>query len=194
MTIPLLLDVQSDLLGIIGQEAVAHAALIFASLAATFAFATGFMERVNNRWGQVIYVVFLGPLIGIAVYAVFRMYLWGTLLGAVTNNPLELALTKCPNNTPTPHVPVGSLSFYWACVNAITSNTVWIPFITVRTLSTSVFSLVLGFIISIGLLSLALTPGKRKPVRPYMIVFVVILLVILTIITGYFYRYYPFMS
>jgi hypothetical protein len=181
-------DVQSDLLGIIGQEAVAHAALIFASLTATFAFATGFKKQVKDRAGKVIYVGFLGPLVGIAVYAFFRMYLWGTLLGAVLNNPPDVALTKCK---PLPPLPVGSLSFYWNCVNTITSNTLDLNFITAPTLSTFFFSLGLGFLISIGLLVLVLSPDERKSAKCPLRITVVLLLLGLIAIAIASLCYYP---
>ena len=182
MAVTIVLNVQTDLLGIMGQEAVAHAALIFASLTAAFAFATGFKKKVDDRLGKLIYVGFLGPLIGIAIYAVFRMYLWGTLLGVVLDNPPALAFTKCLSVKPSVLIPVGSLTLYWYCVNKITGSALYLNFITVRTLSTSLFSLCVGFITSIGLLMLVLKPEQRISEKRLIVLSVVFLLVCLSMI------------
>jgi len=48
----LVFDVQADVLNYLVQESLAHAALVFATLAAAFTFAAGFKKTVSYRTGK----------------------------------------------------------------------------------------------------------------------------------------------
>ena len=74
-------DFQATLLSYLAQEALAHAALIFATLAAAFTFATGFKKTLSKHqrvplyvYGGILFVLFL-----VAVYALLRFILYAGL-------------------------------------------------------------------------------------------------------------------
>jgi hypothetical protein len=85
----LLLDLQSDILNYLVQESLAHAALIFATLAAAFTFAAGFRRRLatgplkvhdllRNRF-RLIYFVVLSALFFVTIYAFFRFFFYANI-------------------------------------------------------------------------------------------------------------------
>jgi hypothetical protein len=95
------IDVQATLLNFLGQQAIAHAATIFATLLAAFTFAEAVGKRESSRgtfYGEgslgTFYVFMLNVLFGVAIYAGFRLIYYGILWGLVLNNtPLETTLT-----------------------------------------------------------------------------------------------------
>jgi hypothetical protein len=96
------IDVQATLLNFLGQQAIAHAATIFATLLAAFTLAEAVGKREGSSTVQkepspslgTFYVFMLNVLFGIAIYAVFRLIYYGILWGLVlNNNPLEMPLT-----------------------------------------------------------------------------------------------------
>ena len=81
---------QTDLLNFAAQQAIAHAALIFATLTATFTFASGFKPKANSRKAKTFYVILLALLMSGAVYAGFRLYFYGQISGTVLSIRLSL--------------------------------------------------------------------------------------------------------
>lgn len=101
---------QSYLLSFLGQQAIAHAAEIFATLTAAFAFATGFKHK-KTVTGTQLYVLVLTVLFTWSIYAFFRAYYYGVLSSVVLNG------------SPKPS-DMGNLTAYWSFVayNATRSN------------------------------------------------------------------------
>lgn len=84
----LTLDYQTDLLNYLVQESLAHAALIFATLAAAFTFATGIKEKIE--WDPNETLVYFGivfTLFSVAIYALFRFSVYASLIGFVLSRP-----------------------------------------------------------------------------------------------------------
>ena len=78
-------DFQAILLSFFGQELVAHAAAIFAALAAAFIFMRDFRpEKQINFWRRLGYSTVSGLLIVLVVYLGFRMLFYGQLANIVT--------------------------------------------------------------------------------------------------------------
>ena len=87
-------DVQADLLSFLAQESLAHAALVFATLAAAFTFTTGMRSRKQNgktsQWtvnelrvmGGITFFLF-----SVAIYALFRFTFYAALADFALNNP-----------------------------------------------------------------------------------------------------------
>ena len=117
----LVLDLQADILNYLVQEALAHAALIFATLAAAFAFATGFQKKLkkgtNNRelslyvYGAVLSLLFL-----VAIYAFLRFAFYANLA--------DFLLSQAK-----PPIPSDNLTSYWNAVRFSAENTtrVFVP-------------------------------------------------------------------
>lgn len=81
------LDAQSDMLSFVGQEAIAHAAGIFATLTAAFAFATGFKEKIRQEQDRTVFILCLSFLLALTVYLAIRMYSYGALSATVATLP-----------------------------------------------------------------------------------------------------------
>jgi len=123
-------EVQATLLNFLGQQAIAHAATVFATLAAAFAFA----QAVRQRGIATFPILILNVLLGVAIYATLRLIYYGNLWGTV--------LTNCAT--------ADSLTAYWSQVANVTSHT-WISsFGLVSTLSGVSLSWALGFLTAVG--------------------------------------------
>lgn len=139
ITASVIFDLQTDLLNYAVQESLAHAALIFATLAAAFTFATGYPKtRPSSRkhwtsneirvYGMILFSLFL-----VSIYALFRFAFYA----AITNS----LLTYAP---PGDNVP---LNVYWRTLtkSVETGRPYLVPF-------SSYFNLgVIGIMISISL-------------------------------------------
>jgi hypothetical protein len=98
---------QSVVLGFVGQQAIAHAAVIFATLTAAFAFATGFKQKKDGP-ALSLYVLLLTVLLSGSIYALIRAYYYGVLSNAVLNSG--------------PAVQANTLESYWAYVVGLASS------------------------------------------------------------------------
>lgn len=116
---------QSDLLGFLGQQDIAHAAAIFATFTAAFAFATGFRKKLSVPLGVQTYVIGLTVLFSSATYSAIRLYFYGLLATVVLNHsPTELM--NSTSYADCYQIHVGSpLSTYWCQVYRMTSNYNW---------------------------------------------------------------------
>ena len=111
------LDIQADLLNFLAQESLAHAALVFATLAAAFTFASGFRRSAKegagaSSWGNnemIVYGAILFSLFLVAIYALFRFSFYAALADYALNHPSPPA-----NQT---------LSEYWRNVTFIVQGT-----------------------------------------------------------------------
>lgn len=123
---------QSYVLAFVGQEAIAHAAEIFATLTAAYTFATGF-KKITSSTGFWLYVLFLTVFLTGGVYAFLRVYYYGLLSNVVLNfnyyAPSNVVIPRppnllqyCPKTIPT----ITSLSDYWTCVTNATKATNWL--------------------------------------------------------------------
>ncbi len=105
-------DLQTDLLNYVVQEALAHAALIFATLAAAFAFATGFqnsMKNGNRKLSLYVYGAVLSLLFLVAIYAFLRFAFYANLA--------NFLLTQAR-----PPTPSDNLTSYWNAVRYPAEN------------------------------------------------------------------------
>ncbi|MGA3405754.1 MAG: hypothetical protein ABSD49_08500, partial [Candidatus Bathyarchaeia archaeon] len=93
---------QSYLLSFLGQQAIAHAAEIFATLTAAFAFATGFKHKKTDT-GTQLYVLILTVLFTWSIFAFFRAYYYGVFSNTVLHG------------SPNPSA-IGNLTAYWSFV------------------------------------------------------------------------------
>ena len=82
------LDIQTDLLAYAGQQAIAHAVLIFAILTAAFTFATGFKDKIRKKSASILYFIILAPLIFGSFWATVRLYFYGQMVQIVLNTPM----------------------------------------------------------------------------------------------------------
>lgn len=105
---------QSVVLGFVGQQAIAHAAVIFATLTAAFAFATGFKQKKSRR-AMWLYVLLLALLLSGSIYALIRGYYYGELSNTVLNGPASQDQQLCTQ--------VNTLQSYWAYVVCLTTRT-----------------------------------------------------------------------
>jgi hypothetical protein len=123
---------QTVMLGYLGQEAIAHGALVFATLAAAFAFACGFADRASlsklDEGGKrkmnflrthftkpaILYFVFNLGLLWSAVYAVGRTIFYG----GMANQVMFTASFK--DTLPAICKTVSTLTNYWTCMRLTT--------------------------------------------------------------------------
>jgi len=82
------LDAQSDMLSFVGEEAIAHAAGIFATLTAAFAFATGFINKCHGR-GRSVYILSLSFLLSLSAYLAIRLISYGSMAATVAKLPAQ---------------------------------------------------------------------------------------------------------
>lgn len=108
-----ILDFQTDILNYAGQQAIAHAALIFATLTAVFTFAAAFHGKLTD-WprptkvhGIKVYYSFLLGMFSVASYALFRLIMYARLVTLVLSNP--------------PSKDMASLSAYYHNITLISS-------------------------------------------------------------------------
>ncbi len=139
---------QSDVLGFVGQQAIAHAAEIFATLTAAFTFATGF-KNVKSRTGTWLYVLFLTVLLTGGIYAFLRAYYYGVLSNAVFNQ-------EPPGN-------IASLKDYWSFLanNATKSYPLVGVLALGKTIESFSISWTLGFVSAVALTSYLTEEGKK---------------------------------
>lgn len=89
-------DVQANLLNFLAQESVAHAALVFATLSAAFAFASvrsnaaGVRKRKWSSREMQVFGVVTFLLILVAIYALFRFMFYAALSDYALNHPSPL--------------------------------------------------------------------------------------------------------
>lgn len=137
-------DAQASLLTLVGQEAIAHAAAIFATLTAAFTFATVQKEPLTrNR--TTFCVLILSVLLAGSIYAGLRLYYYGVLSGIVLNH------SGVPNQT---------LTQYWGNVTYLMShssgpNSTYLLTnlglgLTIQSIS---ISYVVGFLMAVGVTS-----------------------------------------
>ena len=74
-------DVQASLLSFVGQQAIAHAAAIFATLTAAFTFATVQKKLDGDRTAFCVFI--LSILLAGSIYAGLRLYYYGLLSGII---------------------------------------------------------------------------------------------------------------
>jgi hypothetical protein len=85
-----ILTVQGELLAFFGQEIVAHAATLIATLAAAFLFMSSFRwtriwpKCVRSLAGRLLCWVIGGGLLSMAIYVLFRIMWYGQLVFAMT--------------------------------------------------------------------------------------------------------------
>jgi hypothetical protein len=136
---------QSIVLGFVGQEAIAHGAIIFATLAAAFTFATGFKitARTHTRGRVSLYVVLLTILLSGAIYAFLRMFYYGQLSTAT--------LTLCPQPG---DMSDPSLKEYWRFVSTHARENPWVAWLGAGlTVPSLLVSWVLGFLSAVSVTS-----------------------------------------
>ena len=101
-------DIQSTLLSYLGQQSLAHMALVFAVLVAVFTFATGFDKKLSRLRAIVSYLGVVLLLLTVAAYAVGRSVFYGALAWkAILTDP-----TLCPAASPI------TLAKYVSCINS----------------------------------------------------------------------------
>jgi len=91
------LDAQSDMLSFVGQEAIAHAAGIFATLTAAFTFATGFKKfavEKRHKQGRTVYILSLSFLLFLSVYLGIRLISYGALAATVAKLPANVTMLR----------------------------------------------------------------------------------------------------
>ena len=151
-------NLQTDALGYVAQQTVSHAALIFATLAAAFTFATGFKPK--RRGARATYIFFLTVLLATAIYSTLKLFFYGKLANAILLNPPTVQLfANCRAYHPLPEN--ATLTDYWGCIREIAynsgkipssipiaGNSSWLSLIGGTTIST-VVSIVIGFIFAL---------------------------------------------
>lgn len=96
MTSSMTFDVQANLLNFLAQESVAHAALVFATLSAAFAFASvrsnaaGIRKRKWSSKEMQVFGVVTFLLFLVAIYALFRFLFYSALSDYALNHPSPL--------------------------------------------------------------------------------------------------------
>lgn len=137
------IDVQASLLSYVGQQAIAHAATIFATLTAAFAFAAVQKKLGGSR--TTFFVLILSILLAGAIYAGLRLYYYGLLSGVV------LGLPATPSNQ--------TLDQYWRDAYSILgtkggpSTIFYVHLGLGQTIQSIAFSFVLGFAWATGIAS-----------------------------------------
>lgn len=166
---------QTQALNYVGQLAIGHAALVFATLTAAFTFGTGFRKRLETRRAKLAYGSFLVVLFWGAVYALVRLVIYGLISETILNvgTPAYiLSLNACggaggylSNHT---SIPPESFSAYWSCTVEIVSTDkshrwLW-PFISA--FGKSSFLLCLWFAVFLTLVTFCLIKiNPRKSTR-----------------------------
>lgn len=110
-----ILDIKSDILSFVAQQAIAHGAIIFATLTAAFTFAVGFKDKLQNAkwWVIELYFTFLLGLFFVTCYAVIRLYIYGKYMNLVLNPPRDSTLTQTYTD----------LAIYWHAISQYIQNT-----------------------------------------------------------------------
>ena len=113
-------------MGFVAQQSVSHAALIFATLAAAFTFATGFNLR-TKRWGATFaYIFFLTVLLAAAIYSALKLFFYGKLANAILLNPSTIKFfANCKAYHPL--LESATLTDYWGCIREVAYNSSKIP-------------------------------------------------------------------
>jgi hypothetical protein len=147
-------DIQSDILNYLVQESLAHAALIFATLAAAFAFATGFRPRIVS-WKRKLhcsfYFVVLFVLFIVAVYAFFRFVYYAQL----TSYLLNRAQPPSQNDTLSSYwrnsvkVPADATGAAWSIFSGLHFEYGWGGWVGV------VFAIIVALFVSLAMLCIA---------------------------------------
>jgi hypothetical protein len=127
--------IQLQLLSYVGQQAIAHAAAIFAMLTAAFTFASGFKEKAKSSAGA--YVGILTALLTGGFYAGIRLYYYGVISTVILNRP---AMNFGPDLT---------LSSYWSYVAAEASRNSWLT----GTVQSLTLSWMLGSVLAVAVFS-----------------------------------------
>jgi hypothetical protein len=140
--------IQSYVLSFVGQEAIAHAAAIFATLGAAFTFAAGFRKNPGNI---ALYVFILSFLFGTALYVILRLIFYGLLSALVLQNPpIGIAVPSAWCNE------TSQLSKYWCQVTHLESSSTSVPDGYLRQLLQFIPALSISWLIG-GILSMFLT-------------------------------------
>jgi hypothetical protein len=144
-------DIQASLLSFVGQQAIAHAATIFATLTAAFTFAV--VQRkpvVGNR--RTFCVLILSLLLAGGIYAGLRLYYYGVLSGIVLNCSVS------PNQTWTQ---------YWNNVTFLLGQSgepsTWLfAYLGVGpTIPSFSISYVIGFVLAVGVTSYSIDDSNE---------------------------------
>lgn len=103
-------DYQGTLLSYVGQQTIAHAAVVFAALTAGFTFATGFQNKITpfSPLARFSYTLILAFVFSMAAYTFGRMAFYGLLGHTILRTPQS-----------TDHL---TLTDYWKSVDAESSK------------------------------------------------------------------------
>jgi hypothetical protein len=110
--------VQSALLGFLAQQAIAHGALIFATLTAAFAFAVGF-RKLDGKLRRLAYWLATGALFTLSIYSLLRLFFYSQFSNFVLEYPPEYAASLCTTVSLDSHVHYGGFTWYFSCVQDI---------------------------------------------------------------------------
>jgi hypothetical protein len=138
-------NLQSIALAYVGQESIAHAALIFATLTAAFTFAAGY-KGVERYEGVLLYVLILTVLLSSGFYSFLRVTYWATLSNQIlTTGPSIFSSSTCAS--------VIYLRDYWACVTSSNTPSQVIVLYLGTTTASIPLSWVIGFLSAVAIAS-----------------------------------------
>jgi hypothetical protein len=82
------MDYQETLLSFYTQQLVSHGAQLFAASIAAFTFITKFINESKHRRSKIFFVVGSGFLLGIMIFILFRLLVYGALSSSVIRFPI----------------------------------------------------------------------------------------------------------
>jgi hypothetical protein len=101
-------DYQEVLLSFYSQQLVSHGAQLFAASIIAITFITRFIHKLDRRRSRVFFIVSSGFLLGIVIFILFRLLVYGALSSAVISFPITE-----PNNNSLSNCTLGD---YAVCV------------------------------------------------------------------------------
>ena len=163
--------IQSDLLSFIGQQAIAHAGVTFATLTAAFGFAAAF-KNPRNLTAKWIYVAILGILLGGGIYAGLRLFFYGQMWGFILKYPPEYAFqtSYCiqPGHIYLAQISKTGITAYWECMIWIVYGSNWVLDYLGTTAIAMLVSMSAGLVLSLLVTYFVVLSGEQSHAKPFL--------------------------